>query len=111
MHLSESRLLEMALGALEEVAAQCHHAPVQRSRALALVLAYLASRSRGERWPYDRFWTCIEDSQPKERWSGATAALNAIYLAGGWTRDIAVVSRYERAARARRTAVRHGETA
>lgn len=102
MQLNESRLLEIALCALEEVVAECHHAPVQRSRALALALAYLASRSRGERWPYDRFWTCIKDRQPKERWSGATAALNAIYLAGGWTRDIAMVSRYERAARKRR---------
>jgi hypothetical protein len=102
MRLTESRLLEIALGALEEVVAECHHAEVPRSKALALVLAYLASRSRGERWPYDRLWTCIEDPKPKERWSGATAALNAIYLAGGWTRDIAVVSRYEKAARARR---------
>ena len=101
MRLSESLLLEMALSALEEVAAECHHEPVQRSKALALVLAYVASRSRGERWPYDRFWTCIQDPNPKERWSGATAALNAIYLAGGWTRDIATVSRYESAARAR----------
>src|SRR5947208_2501852 len=106
MRLSESQLLEIALCALEEVVAQCHHAPVPRSKALALVLAYLASRSRGERWPYDHFWTCIEETKPKERWSGATAALNGIYVAGGWTRDFGLVSVYEKRARTQATGSR-----
>jgi hypothetical protein len=91
----------MALGALEEVAATCHHRPVPRSKALALVLAYLASRGRGVRSPYDSFWRSVDHPRPQDRWSGANASLNGIYLAVGVKRDMAVVSIYEASARAR----------
>jgi len=39
MKVIDSRLDDMAFGALEEIAAICHHRPVEKSRSLALVLA------------------------------------------------------------------------
>lgn len=101
MRLTDHRLLDLALGALEEVAAACHHRPVPRSRALALVLAYLASNGRGSRAPYDSFWRAVAHPRPQDRWAGANAALNAIYLAAGRKRDLDLISLYE--ARARKT--------
>ena len=53
MKLTDSRLDDMAFGALEEVAAICHYRPVERSRALAWVLAYLAGRTASDRLPFD----------------------------------------------------------
>lgn len=100
MRFSEQRLVDMALGALEEVAATCHHRPARRSAALRLVLAYLASRGRSDRRPYRSFWQSVAHPRPQDRWAGANAALNAIYLAVGRKRDIDVVSLYEERARA-----------
>jgi hypothetical protein len=99
MRLTEKRLVEMALAALEEVAATCHHRPVPRSKALALVLAYLASRGRSVRSPYDSFWRAVDHPWPRDRWSGVNASLNGIYLAQGVKRDVAVTSLYEDRAR------------
>jgi hypothetical protein len=103
MRLTPDRLTDMALGALEEVAAHCHHAPVPRSKALALVLvlAYLASRQPCHRTAFDSFWRSVDHYRPQDRWAGVNASLNGIYLAIGRKRDTAVVSRYESAARER----------
>jgi hypothetical protein len=103
MRLTEQRLTEMALAALEEVAATCHHRQVPHSRALATVLAYLASRGRDRRAPYDAFWRAVDHARPQDRWAGVNASLNGIYLAAGLKRDTEVVSRYEAAARKRGT--------
>ena len=97
--LNESLLTDMALAALEEVAALCHHRPVPRSAALRLVLAYLASRQPCRRYAFDSFWRSVEHPRPQERWGGANAALNGIYLTIGRKRDMDVVSMYERRAR------------
>jgi hypothetical protein len=99
--LTPDRLTDMALGALEEVAAQCRHAPVPRSKSLALVLAYLASRQPCRRAAFDSFWRSVDHRRPQDRWAGVNASLNGIYLAIGRKRDTAVVSRYETAARRR----------
>jgi hypothetical protein len=99
MRLTDHRLTDMALGALEEVAARCHHAPVPRSAALRLVLAFLASRQPCGRHAFDSFWRAVDHPRPQERWGCANAALNGIYGAVGRKRDTAVVSRYESAAR------------
>lgn len=95
----DSKLAEMALVALEEVAALCHVRSVERSRALAVVLAYLASRAQGDRGPYDRFWRAVGTAGPKERWAYVNSALNGIYRAAGRKRDLAIVSLYEKRAR------------
>jgi hypothetical protein len=101
MRLTEDRLVDMALSALEEVAAHSHHEPVPRSKALALVLAYLASRQPCRRHAFDSFWRAVDHPRPQERWGCMNAALNGIYGAVGRKRDTAVVSRYESAARER----------
>jgi hypothetical protein len=95
----------MALGALEEVAAHCHAEPFPRSKALALVLAFLASRQLCRRDAFDFFWRSIEHPRPQDRWGSVNSALNGIYLAVNRKRDLDRVSRYEQNARARRTAV------
>jgi hypothetical protein len=102
VHVSESRLVDMALGALEEVAAHCHAEPFPRSKALALVLAFLASRQPCRRDAFDFFWRSIEHPRPQDRWGSVNSALNGIYLAVNRKRDTAVVSRYEQRARERR---------
>lgn len=95
----DSKLTDMALAALEEVAALCHHRPVDRSRPLAVVLAYLASRGRGDRNAYDMFWRSVAHPRPQDRWGNVNAALNGIYHSAGRKRDLAVVSEYENRAR------------
>ncbi|MEO8453612.1 MAG: hypothetical protein ABI454_00485 [Sphingomicrobium sp.] len=99
MRIKEDRLVAMALVVLEEVAATCHHRPVPRSRALALVLAYLAARGAGDRCHYDSFWRSVDHPRSQDRWSGVNASLNGIYLSAGVKRDTAIVSIYEQRAR------------
>lgn len=95
----DSKLTDMALVALEEVAALCHVRKVERSRALAVVLAYLASRSGGDRQPYDLFWRSVARAGERERWAYTNSALNGIYRLAGRKRDLRIVSRYEKRAR------------
>ena len=79
--IDERDLIDMALLALEEVAASCHVGPVPRTRALAMVLAYLASRRpQSTREPFDSFWRAVSDQRPQDRWAQVNAALNGIYL-------------------------------
>jgi hypothetical protein len=89
----------MALGALEEVAVLCEHEPMERSGALRLVLAYLASRQPCDRRFFDAFWRAIRIKRPRDRSAIVQGSLNGIYRQVGRTRDTAVVSRYEKAAR------------
>ena len=102
--LDPARLTEMALAALEEIAARCHLAPQPRSRSLALVLAYLASRRReaASRAAFDQFWRAIAKSETNTRWQSANGALNGIYLAVGEKRDLTITSIFEGEARAAR---------
>ena len=99
MKLTDSRLDDLAFGALEEVAAICHHRSVEHTRAIVVVLAYLANRSGGERWPYDLFWRSITKPRQHERWQAVNASLNSIYLAADRKRDLAIVSAHEQRAR------------
>ena len=101
--LTDERLTAMALSALEDVAANCHAQRVPRTRSLAVVLAYLASRAQGRREPYDLFWRGLGTPRDRERWAYVNSALNGIYRAAGIKRDLRVVSRYEKYARDRLT--------
>src|SRR5690349_11179773 len=92
--------MDMALGALEEVAALCEHRPMRQSGALRLVLAYLASRQPCERAYFDAFWRGVAMDRPRDRSATLMASLNGIYRQVGRRRATAVMSRYERAARA-----------
>jgi hypothetical protein len=101
--LTEQRLVTIALDALEEAAAAAHDAPVKRTWALRLVLAFLASRTRHRkptpRWPFDHFWQALAHHRQQDRWANVNAALNAIYVAVGRRRDVQRVSIFEQRAR------------
>lgn len=99
--LDDQRLTGKALMALEEVAACCHLCPVRRTHALALVLAYLASRSNdpASLEAFTHFWRAMATALSNARWGNVNAALNGIYLAVGEKRDLAVTSAFERRAR------------
>jgi hypothetical protein len=97
--LTDERLTDMALGALEEVAARCEHGPMRRCGALRLVLAYLASRQPCERLFFDAFWRGVAMDRPRDRSATLMASLNGIYRQVGRKRETAVMSQYEKAAR------------
>ena len=91
--LDEERLTGMALSALEEVAARCRHAPQRKTRSLALVLAYLASRKlpQSERYAFDQFWRSVATHYSITRNAMVNAAINGIYLALGIHRQSTTV--------------------
>lgn len=88
LRLDSDRLTAMALAALEEVAARCRHAPQSRTRSLALVLAFLASRARDDaaRHSFDLFWRSVATAYGITRCATVNSAINGIYLAVGLQR-------------------------
>jgi hypothetical protein len=90
-------------GALEEAAAKARHEPVQRTGALRLALAYLASRKKpghqAHDWAFDLYWKSLTANRVQERWGKMNAALNGIYLGVGRKRELTVVSVFEKCAR------------
>jgi hypothetical protein len=102
--LAPVRLRELALEAVEEAAAASHLGPVQRTRGLALALAWLLHYGKeGEtlpRWPSEAFWRELATERLHDRWSGVNAAVNAIYLHLGEQRDPERVSAFEGRSRA-----------
>lgn len=101
MQISETRLVNLALRALEEAAAEAVYAPVQRTIGLRLALAYLASHKECERWPFDSFWQALLTVRQKDRSAGVVASLNGIYLQLGIKRCQEMSSKAERDAQAR----------
>ena len=91
--LDDDRLRGMALAALEELAARCRHAPQRKTRSLALVLAYLASRKRtqADRYAFDQFWRSVATAYSVSRSANINAAINGIYLAVGVVRQSTTV--------------------
>lgn len=98
MRPDDSKLTNMALAALEELAALSRYGPIERSRPLAVVLAYLASRSEGGRHVYDNFWKAICHPRPHDRSAIVQSSLTGIYRNAGQERGVAVVSHFERRA-------------
>jgi hypothetical protein len=96
-------LRKLALEAIEEAAAASHIGPVQRTRGLALALAWLLHYGKeGEvlpRWPFEAFWRELVTERPHDRWSGVNAAVNAIYLALGEQRGRTMQSAFEQGSR------------
>jgi hypothetical protein len=89
----------MALAALEEVAVLCAHEAMERSGALRLVLAYLASRQPCDRRFFDAFWRAVRIKRPRDRSAIVQGSLNGIYRQVGRRRDTATLSMYEKRAR------------
>lgn len=83
LRLDNDRLTAMALATIEEVAAHCKYTPQAKTRALAMVLAYLASRMHSDagRFPFDSFWKSIDWAEPIGRDTNVQAAVNGIYRA------------------------------
>ena len=86
--LDNDRLIGMALAAIEDVAARCRHAPQPRTRSLAMVLAYLASRriDHANREPFDVYWRALTTAYSVTRAAMVNSAVNGIYLALGLRR-------------------------
>lgn len=86
------RIKQLALEAVEEAAAAALRAPVERSRALAVALAWLLHFGRPSspppRWPFTHFWDALAVERDHDRQVSVTAAANAIYLALGEKRDL-----------------------
>lgn len=103
--IDPDRLRRLALEAIEEAAAAAHHAPVPRTRGLALALAWLLNFGKDgsppARWPFDTFWEALAAEREHDRWSAVNAATNAIYLALELRRDMRLVSRFEASAQRR----------
>jgi len=98
MRPNDSKLTNMALAALEELAALSRFGPIERSRPLAVLLAYLASRSDGGRIVYDNFWRSLGIEKPYDRSAGIQSSLEGIYRNAGRKRSLTIVSHFERRA-------------
>ena len=101
--IGPDKLRKLALEAIEEAAAACHHGPVPRTRGLALALAWLLHYGReGEalpRWPFESLWQGLSNEREHDRWSAVNAATNAIYLALGERRESERQSTFEQSAK------------
>jgi hypothetical protein len=76
--ISRDDLVTFGLSLLEELAAKGETGPVERPRWLRFLLAWLWLESRGERWPFDAFWTALAGKEAIGRAQSLTAALNGI---------------------------------
>lgn len=94
--VDDSKLTNMALAALEEIAALSRFGPIERSRPLAVVLAYLASRATAaDRRVYDNFWRSITHPRPHDRSAIVQAAMEGIYKNAGIKRSLAIVTHFQ----------------
>lgn len=102
--IDDDELRKLALDAVEEAAAASHLGIVERTRGLALALAWLRHRGAEDvlpAWPFRSFWEGLACERQHDRWSGVNAATNAIYLALGEKRRLDRGSRFERRSRTR----------
>jgi hypothetical protein len=76
--LNRDDLVTFGLSLLEDLAATGEVEPVERPRWLRFLLAWLWLESRGERWPFDAFWTALAGKEAIGRAQSLTAALNGI---------------------------------
>lgn len=71
------------LAALEQILDQSRNGPIEKSKSIAAVLAYLYCLQRCDRWPFDDFWKALDDPDDKIRSADLTRCLNGIYLQVG----------------------------
>ncbi|MEP2989213.1 MAG: hypothetical protein ABJO88_09695 [Parasphingorhabdus sp.] len=72
-------LIRLALRVLEETAQKAKTGPLERTYAVRLCLAYLASKSP-ERWPFDEYLRELVQEDDKMRSANLSRTLNAIHL-------------------------------
>lgn len=93
--VSEDRLVTMSLDALEQILCLSDQDSVRRTRSIALVLAYLASRNVAQRWPFDEFWKSLVCEDDKIRSGNLNRCLNGIYLQLGIKRTSSMMFKYK----------------
>jgi hypothetical protein len=84
-----SDLTTKAFLALEEALHECRYRRVERTRALRMVLAYLADQASDPK-PFVTFWQKVADPEPTFRFGAADMALQDIYRDLKVTRDEAL---------------------
>ena len=94
-YVSEDRLVTMALDALEQILALSAEDCVSRTRSIAVVLAYLASRNASERWPFDEFWKWLDCEDKHVRSGNLNRCLNGIYAQIGVRRTNNMMFKYK----------------
>jgi hypothetical protein len=70
-----------AIRVLIDAVTRCKKGPLEPEAGIAFALAYLGNEHQGERWPFENFWTAIQQSDQFSRTAGLTASLNAIHVA------------------------------
>lgn len=93
-YASEEKLIAMTLDALERVAARASKEVVPKDRSIAVCLAFLATRRRVERWPFDEFWQALACSEQKLRSANTHRCLNGIYAQLKIDRSNKAISKY-----------------
>ena len=63
---SPKRMMQLAILVLEEAAEQAMDAPIERTPAHRLALAWLAYAGVAERWQVDAFWTLLAEPAKTE---------------------------------------------
>lgn len=91
MTFGADQLRDRALAALEEVADQSRKEPIQRTRAIAIALAYLWAYGGRERGMFVWFWRSLTDPNDIGRSQNVNASLNGIYRALGLSRGLSMV--------------------
>lgn len=87
--------MAMALDALEQVAANSDTSKVPRSRSIAVCLAFLATRRKLDRWPFDQFWQFLDVDDKIIRTANLTRCLNGIYFQLGVKRTTAMMLKHK----------------
>ena len=93
--VEDEKLIGMALAVLEEAAARARFGPQKRTRAIALALAYLASRRPGvDRYAFDTFWRNLDAQELRGRVQMLAHSLEWIFGDLGLSRNYAVTKKF-----------------
>lgn len=95
--IGDKALTIFALLTLEDAASRARAAPIDRSWAVKLALAFLYDRHGGERYWYDQFWAAMDKGalsrhsaylSDVHRHNAMHASIEAIYRAAGVQRTV-----------------------
>lgn len=78
-----NRLPYMMLDALEQIALQARGKPIEKTKAISAILAYLYCLQPCDRWPFDDFWKALDSMDDKTRSADLSRTLNGICLQVG----------------------------
>ena len=84
----QDQLPLLMLDALEQVTLQAREQPIEKTKAIAAVLAYLYSLKPCERWPFDDFWRWLDHGDRMTRTANLNRCLNGICVQAGIDRTM-----------------------